>query len=45
MIASHLELLGVPMDNICQNKALSQSDMKVLYVGSSSEWKGLAIEK
>ena len=38
-------ILGLPVESICQNKALSQADMEVLYVASSQEWKGLAIEK
>ena len=40
-----LLILGLPVESICQNKALSQADMEVLYVASSQEWKGLAIEK
>lgn len=40
-----LLILGLPVENIYQNKALSQADMEVLYVGSSQEWKGLSIEK
>jgi len=39
-----LLILGIPMDSICQNKALSHHDMHVLYAGSSQEWKGEAIE-
>lgn len=40
-----LLILGVSLNKIHKSKALSHADMNVLYVGSSQEWKGLAIEK
>lgn len=40
-----LLILGVSSEQIKEDKALSQEDMSVLYVGASNEWKAETIEK
>ncbi|MFK7906618.1 MAG: hypothetical protein AB8B69_15915 [Chitinophagales bacterium] len=35
-----LLILGVPVERIRKDRALSHEDMSVLYVGASQEWKG-----
>lgn len=40
-----LLILGVPMEQIKEERALCHSDMSVLYVGAGNEWKGEDIEK
>jgi hypothetical protein len=39
-----LLVIGVKQDNVPTTRALSHSDMEVLYVGASQEWKGEDIE-
>ena len=39
-----LLVLGVPLKNIRYDRAMVHSDMSVLYVGASQEWKGKDIE-